>query len=105
MDPPPGPQIFPVSLEGPYGHAANLKNEDTILCIGGIGFTTLLAYVPLYPEARRAGTPKANRFVLAWSYREREFEMAVKEMMQVDTRSLGMECIWALSSHRTLRGY
>jgi NAD(P)H-flavin reductase len=51
MNPPPGPQIFPVWLEGPYGHAANLKNEDTILCIGGIGFTTLLAYVPLYPEA------------------------------------------------------
>ncbi|PBP21147.1 ferric reductase like transmembrane component [Diplocarpon rosae] len=69
------PVPLPLSLEGPYGRAANLASAEAVLCIaGGIGITALTAYVQHFVEARRAasGAVKAARLLLAWSYRERE---------------------------------
>ena len=36
---------------------------------------------------------KASRLVLAWSYREREFEEIVRNMLPVDAAALGVEFV------------
>ncbi|KAH6718239.1 ferric reductase like transmembrane component-domain-containing protein [Leptodontidium sp. MPI-SDFR-AT-0119] len=88
---------LPLTLEGPYGHSANLSHAETILCIGGgIGITALLSYTQFFVESRRSSSAaiKASRLVLAWSFREREFASIIRDMLPSDARALGVEFVW-----------
>ena len=81
-----------VTIEGPYGHSANLRNVDRILCIaGGIGITALLPYIQEFIASRKAGTSRAQRLVLAYSFREPGLETVVKGMLPVDAERFGVE--------------
>lgn len=89
-----------VTMEGPYGHQANLQHVDRILCIGGgIGITALLAYVQYYTAARKSGTIKARRLVLAWSYRESELGDLVRQMLPKDAGLLGVDLMFKCTSN------
>ncbi|EKD20113.1 uncharacterized protein L3040_002212 [Drepanopeziza brunnea f. sp. 'multigermtubi'] len=91
----PTPTHFPLSLEGPHGHAADLSRADAILCIaGGIGITALTAYTQHFVEARRRQAMAARRLVLAWSYRERELAPVVRALLPADAEALGVVFVW-----------
>ncbi|KAI9051730.1 hypothetical protein LZ554_004770 [Drepanopeziza brunnea f. sp. 'monogermtubi'] len=89
------PTHFPLSLEGPHGHAADLSRAESILCIGGgIGITALAAYTQHFVEARRRQSIAARRLVLAWSYREKELAQIVRAMLPADAEALGVVFVW-----------
>ncbi|KAI6711438.1 ferric reductase like transmembrane component [Diplocarpon mali] len=98
------PVPLPLSIEGPYGRAANLASAESILCIaGGMGITALMAYVQRFVEARRAGSGalKAARLLLAWSYRQREIAEMVRALLPADAAAVGVECRWTCTGTGT----
>lgn len=104
---PTNPTHLPLTLEGPYGHAANMAHADLILLMGGgIGITALLGYVQFFCDERRAsGTHlKATRLVLAWSYREVEFAKIVRGMLPSDAEAFGVELRWRCTGEKGEEG-
>jgi predicted ferric reductase len=93
-----------VTLEGPYGHSANLNNCDAILCIGGgIGITSLLSYVQFFVSQRQSSAAnfRPSRLVLNWSHTETGFDNTVRGMLPLDTERFGVELLF---THTTAEG-
>lgn len=94
-----GPQQIDVLTEGPYGQAANLRNFDRVLCIGGgIGVTALLPYVQNFASiSRRIGEKETGGrkqgMTLAWTAKEKELTDAVRKMIPAKAIAAGLECL------------
>lgn len=85
---PRGSHFISVLSEGPHGHAANLKNFEHVLLIGGgIGITALLPYT----QAFACTKPKKQTMTLAYTAKESELIDTVQQMLPREAEGLEID--------------